>query len=68
MGSTDFFSRGSSHQKGVCILLNPLCNIQIDSSFEDSEGRIVLINAFFETVFYMQCLCSKQSELAEGVY
>ena len=54
-GGKIFFSHGSNHQKGVCILLNPLYDIQIESSFEDSEGRIVLINACFETVKFSVC-------------
>ena len=45
-----FFSHGSNHQKGVCILLNPLSDIRIDHFFCGPEGRIVLINIFVKTI------------------
>ena len=45
-GNNIFFSHGSSHSKGVCILLNPssksfyLRNVQVDS-----EGRFLIVKA-----------------------
>ena len=41
-----FFSHGSNHQQGVCILLNPLSDIRIENFYSGPEGRIVLINTF----------------------
>ena len=36
-----FFSHGSNHQKGVCILLNPFSAIKIENCYCDPEGRII---------------------------
>ena len=40
-----FFSHGSNHQKGVAIFINPLFENIFENSWEDEDGRIVLINA-----------------------
>jgi len=50
-----FFSHGSNHQKGVAIFINPLFEITFKNSWEDEDGRIVLINAFFETFKFSLC-------------
>ena len=50
-----FFSHGSNHQKGVAILINPLFEITLENSWEDEDGRIVLINAYFNTVKVSLC-------------
>ena len=42
-----FFSHGSNHQNGVCILLNPLSDIRIENFYCGPEGRIVLITTVF---------------------
>ena len=50
-----FFSHGSNHQKGVAILINPLFKITLENSWEDEDGRIVLINAYFNTFKFSLC-------------
>ena len=43
-GGEVFFSHGTKHSKGVCILLHPTVQNKIDYSFiSDKAGRIVLI-------------------------
>ena len=40
-----FFSHGTRHSKGACILLNPsIKENKIKNSLSDNSGRIVLIN------------------------
>ena len=50
-----FFSHGSNHQKGVAILINPMFEITLENSWEDVDGRIVLINAYFNTIKFSLC-------------
>ena len=38
-----FFPHGTKHSKGVCILINPTALIQVNYSYSDNSGRIVLI-------------------------
>ena len=38
-----FFSHGTTHSKGVCILINPLAQPKIDYYYANDSGRIVLI-------------------------
>ena len=42
-GGEVFFSHGTKHSKGVCILINPTAQIQVNYSYTDNSGRIVLI-------------------------
>ena len=48
-------SHGSNHQKGVAIFINPLFEITLENSWEDEDSRIVLINAYFDTVKFSLC-------------
>ena len=50
MAWQNIFSHGSNHQKGVAILINPLFENSLENSWEDEDGRIVLIKAYFNTV------------------
>ena len=50
-GGKIFFSHGTKHSKGVCILINPLVQERIDYSFSDKSGRIVLINYYSGQLF-----------------
>ena len=43
-GGEIFFSHGTNHSKGVCILVNPSFLGQVDYSYKNNSGRIVLIN------------------------
>ena len=38
-----FFSHGTNHSRGVCILLHPTTTFQMEYSFHNNTGRIVLI-------------------------
>lgn len=42
-GGKVFFSHGTNHSKGVCILISPSTNYQIDYSYANTSGRIILI-------------------------
>ena len=41
MGGVIFFLHGSTHSKGVCILMNPSLNCDFDNLQKDQNGRIV---------------------------
>ena len=49
-GGEIFFSHGSRHSKGVCILLHPTVQNKIDYSFSDKAGRIVLITCVLNSL------------------
>ena len=42
-GGELFFSHGTKHSKGVCILINPFVQPKVDYSYANDSGRIVLI-------------------------
>ena len=42
-GGKIFFSHGTKHSKGVCTLINPIANYQIDYSYTNTSGRISLV-------------------------
>ena len=42
-GGELFFSHGTTHSKGVCILTNPFAQPKIDYYYANYSGRIVLI-------------------------
>ena len=42
-GGKIFFSHGTNHSKGVCTLINPSVNYQIDYSYANTSGRIILV-------------------------
>jgi len=41
-GGEVFFSHGTKHSKGVCILINPTVQTQVDYSYSNYSGRIAL--------------------------
>ena len=45
-----FYSHGTNHQEGVCILINPAYDLSVTSHFSDPEGRIVIINLIIQKV------------------
>ena len=50
-GGKIFFSHGTKHSKGVCILINPLVQDKIDlDSFSDMSGRIVYSYQLFNVI------------------
>ena len=46
-GGELFFSHGTTHSKGVCILINPSAQPKIDYYYANDSGRIVLITINF---------------------
>ena len=54
-GGGIFFSHGTNHQKGVCILINPSFDLSVTSHFSDPEGRIVIINLIIQKVKLSIC-------------
>ena len=42
-GGELFFSHGTKHSKGVCILINPTMQLQVDCLYSNNSGRLVLI-------------------------
>ena len=57
-GGAIFFSHGSTHSKGVYILINPSNKLNVEVSGKDLDGRIVSINliynsAKFQSVIFM---------------
>ena len=42
-GGELFFSHGTKHSKGVCILINPTMQLQVECLYSNNSGRIVLI-------------------------
>ena len=49
-GGEIFFSQGTKHSKGVCILLHPTVQNKIDYSFSDKARRIVLITCVLNSL------------------
>ena len=54
-GGEIFFSHGTKHSKGVCILINPLVQDKIDYSFSEKSGRIVLITIVINSLMLSLC-------------
>ena len=54
-GGEVFFSHGSKHSRGVCILVDPSNKIKVDHSFTDNCGRIVLITLNFDCLRLSLC-------------
>ena len=46
-GGEIFFSHGTNHSKGVCILINPTIHCQVDYCYSNNSGRVVLITITF---------------------
>ena len=42
-GGELFFSHGTRHSKGVCILINPTMQLQVECLYSNNSGRLVLI-------------------------
>jgi len=50
-----FFSHGTKHSKGVCILIHPSVQDKIEYSFSDKFGRIVLITVVINSLMLSLC-------------
>ena len=53
-GSDVFFSHGSNHSKGVCILVNPSI-VNVENSYKDIDGRIIAIDVICNGVNLSIC-------------
>ena len=49
-GGEIFFSHGTKHSKGVCILIHPSLRSKIDYVFNSNTGRMVLITTEFNSL------------------
>ena len=49
-GCDVFFSHGSNHSKGVCILVNPSVVVNVENSYKDIDGRIIAIDVICKGV------------------
>lgn len=54
-GGKMFFSHGSHHSKGVCILIDPSMKENLQYSFSDNEGRIALFTVSFKIIKLSLC-------------
>ena len=54
-GGVIFFSHGSNHSKGVCILINPSLNCTFENSHKDQNGRIVSVDVCLDESKFSLC-------------
>ena len=54
-GGDIFFSHGSLHSRGVCILLNPSLNYTFENINKDQTGRIISIDLNFNETSFSLC-------------
>ena len=54
-GGDVFFSHGSNHSKGVCILVNPSIAVNVENSYKDIDGRIIAIDVICNGVNLSIC-------------
>ena len=54
-GGDIFFSHGSTHSRGVCILINPSFRHTIENCNKDRNGRIVSIDLRTDTASISLC-------------
>ena len=54
-GGDIFFSHGSLHSRGVCILLNPSLNCTFENIHKDQSGRIISIDLNFNSNNFSLC-------------
>ena len=65
-GGEMFFSHGTRHSKGTCILLNPAIeDSKIKNSLSDNSGRIVLINLILNGLVLSLCNIYAPNDQAE---
>ena len=68
-GGDVFFSHGSNHSKGVCILVNPSIVVNVANSYKDIDGRIIAIDVICNGVnlSYLQCVCSYKLSISRKI-
>lgn len=50
-----FFSHGSSNSKGVCILLPPSIDFNIEDKYMDNDGRVIILKIKINTELFILC-------------
>ena len=65
MGRWNIFSHGTKHSKGVCILIHPSVQDQINYSFSDKSGRIVFITIVINSLMLSLCNIYLPNNLGE---
>lgn len=64
-GGDIFYSHGTKHSKGVCILIDTTMQIKVENIFRDNSGRIVLITIVHNSVKLSLCNIYAPNSLAE---
>ena len=54
-GGDVFFSHGTNHSKGVCILVNPSLATKVENTYKDIDGRIIAIDVICNDVSFSIC-------------
>ena len=55
-GGDVFFSHGSNHAKGVCIVVNPsMIVVNVENSYKDIDGRVIAIDVICNGVNLSIC-------------
>ena len=54
-GGDIFFSHGSLHSRGVCILMNPALNYTFENIHKDQTGRIISTDLYFNENKFSLC-------------
>ena len=54
-GGALFFSHGTTHSKGVCILINPFAQPKVDYYYANDSGRIVLTTITLNVTMVSKC-------------
>ena len=67
-GGEVFFSHGSTHSRGGCILVDPSNKIKVDYSFTDNYGRIVLITLNFDCLRLSLCNIYAPNNVSEQLH
>ncbi len=49
------FSRGTTNSKGVCTLIPPYLDYNIEKQFRDGTGRIIVAKIKIESIIYILC-------------
>lgn len=70
-GGDVFFSHGSNHRKGVCILVNPSIVVNIENGHKDIDRWIIAIqcrcNRQWSKSFYLLYVCSYKLSMSRKI-
>ena len=54
-GGRLFLAKGSSNSKGVTILVNARCSLEIESLYNDNEGRVIICECKNKNMSFVLC-------------